>query len=94
MRLSPPTPRYKTLGARRDDTAGHGGVNVRPQSRWEIRNEPVGGASVLRILVRYGNDNREHPEVIGVASFATGTGAASELSLSVRGRYGNTWGPW
>ena len=68
--------------------------NKPPVDEWEVRAEPSNGASASRIEVRYSDGNREYPDFIGIAQFATGAGDGSSISFTVRGRYGSTWGDW
>ena len=69
-------------------------LNSPPADEWEVRATPNNGASASRIQVRYSNDNRQHPELIGSARFATGSGEHSGISFAVRGRYGDGWSAW
>ena len=68
--------------------------NSPPVDEWEVRATPADGASAPRTQVRYSNGNREYPEFIGSAQFATGPGEGSSINFAVRGRYGDTWGAW
>ena len=68
--------------------------NSPPVDEWEVRATPADGASAPRTQVRYSRGNREYPEFIGSAQFATGPGEGSSINFAVRGRYGDTWGAW
>ena len=68
--------------------------NSPPVDEWEVQATPDDGASAPRIRLRYINGNREYPEFIGSAQFATGPGEGSSINFAVRGRYGDTWGAW
>ena len=69
--------------------------NNPPVDEWEVQAEPDGDdVSDLLTEVRYSNGNREYPEFIGSARFATGPDKTSSIHFAVRGRYGDTWGAW
>ena len=68
--------------------------NSPPVDEWEVQATPFDGASAPSTQVRYSNGNREYPEFIGSAQFATGSGEGSYINFAVRGRYGDTWGAW
>ena len=68
--------------------------NSPPVDEWEVQATPFDGASAPSIQVRYSRGNREYPEFIGSAQFATGSGEGSYINFAVRGRYGDTWGAW
>ena len=68
--------------------------NSPPVDEWEVQAMPLDGASAPSTQVRYSNGNREYPEFIGSAQFATGSGEGSYINFAVRGRYGDTWGAW
>ena len=62
---------------------------LRPWTSGKCRLRPLDGASAPRTQVRYSNGNREYPEFIGSAQFATGPGDGSHINFAVRGRYGD-----
>ena len=68
--------------------------NSPPVDEWEVQATPFDGASGPSTQVRYSRGNREYPEFIGSAQFATGSGEGSYINFAVRGRYGDTWGAW
>ena len=68
--------------------------NSPPVDEWEVQATPHDGASAPSTQVRYSNGNREYPEFIGSAQFATGSGEGSYINFAVRGRYGDTWSAW
>ena len=68
--------------------------NSPPVDEWEVQATPFDGASAPSTQVRYSRGNREYPEFIGSAQFATGSGEGSYINFAVRGRYGDTWGAW
>ena len=68
--------------------------NSPPVDEWEVQATPFDGASGPSTQMRYSNGNREYPEFIGSAQFATGSGEGSYINFAVRGRYGDTWGAW
>ena len=68
--------------------------NSPPVDEWEVQATPFDGASGPSTQMRYSRGNREYPEFIGSAQFATGSGEGSYINFAVRGRYGDTWGAW
>ena len=68
--------------------------NSPPVDEWEVQATLLDGASAPSIQVHYSNGNREYPEFIGSAQFATGSGEDSYITFAVRGRYEDTWGAW
>ena len=68
--------------------------NSPPVDEWEVQATPFDGASGPSTQMRYSRGNREYPEFIGSAQFATGSGEGSYINFAVRGRYGDTWGTW
>ena len=68
--------------------------NSPPVDEWEVQATPLDGASAPSTQMRYSRGNREYPEFIGSAQFATGSGEGSYINFAVRGRYGSTWGAW
>ena len=66
--------------------------NSPPVDEWEVQATPFDGASGPSTQMRYSRGNREYPEFIGSAQFATGSGEGSYINFAVRGRYGEHLG--